>query len=67
MADAPNRTPLWVALIIAVGLVLAGGAIGRGFTDARLGDRYVSVKGVAEREAMAGPGAVADSVRGRGR
>ena len=53
MADAPNRTPLWVALIIAVGLVLAGGAIGRGFTDARLGDRYVSVKGVAEREAMA--------------
>jgi hypothetical protein len=53
MAEAPNRTPLYVALIIALGLVLAGGAIGRGFSDARLADRYVSVKGVAEREATA--------------
>src|SRR5262245_17490269 len=53
MPDTANRTPLWVAAIVAVGLVLAGGAIGRGFSDARLADRYVSVKGVAEREAMA--------------
>jgi hypothetical protein len=53
MADTANRTPLWVALIIAIGLVLAGGAIGRGFSDARLSDRYVSVRGLAEREAMA--------------
>jgi len=53
MAEASNRTPLYVALIVAVGLVLAGGAIGRGFSEARLADRYVSVKGVAEREATA--------------
>ena len=28
MADTTNRTPLWVAAIVAVGLVLAGGAVG---------------------------------------
>lgn len=54
MTDVPkNRTPYLVALIVALGLVLAGGAIGRGFSDARLADRYVTVKGVAEREVQA--------------
>jgi len=53
MADTTSRTPLFVALIVALGLVLAGGAIGRGFSEARLADRYVSVKGVAEREVNA--------------
>lgn len=48
-----NRTPLFVALIGALGLVLAGGAIGRGFRDARMAERYVSVKGVSEREVKA--------------
>ena len=53
MAEPANRTPLYVALIVALGLVTAGGAIGRGFSNARLADRFVSVKGVAEREAQA--------------
>ena len=53
MAEPANRTPLFVALIVALALVLAGGAIGRGFSNARLADRFVSVKGVAEREAQA--------------
>jgi hypothetical protein len=44
---------LFVALIGALGLVLAGGAIGRGFRDARMAERYVSVKGVSEREVKA--------------
>lgn len=41
------------AAILALGVLIAGGAIGRGFTQARLGDRYVSVKGVSEREVKA--------------
>lgn len=53
MTETTNRTPLVVAIIVALGLVLAGGAIGRGFSNARLADRYVSVKGVAEREVEA--------------
>jgi uncharacterized protein len=50
---ALGRTALFVAAIGAIGLVLAGGAIGRGFSDARLAERYVSVKGVSEREVRA--------------
>ncbi len=48
-----SRTPYVVALIAALGLVLGGAAVGRGFADARQADRYVSVKGVAEREVKA--------------
>lgn len=48
-----NRTPYLVALITALGMVLAGGAIGRGFSEARLAERFVTVKGVAEREVQA--------------
>jgi uncharacterized protein len=48
-----NRTPLFVALIGALGLVLAGGAIGRGFRDARMAERHVSVRGLSEREVKA--------------
>lgn len=54
MPETPaGKVALYVALIGAVGLVFAGGAIGRGFRDARLAERYVSVKGVSEREVRA--------------
>ncbi len=42
--------PIAAALIIAVGLALAGTAIGVGFFFSRGTDRYVTVKGLAERE-----------------
>ncbi|MFO1153317.1 MAG: SIMPL domain-containing protein [Rhodospirillales bacterium] len=41
------------ATILAVGLVIAGWLIGRGFAQGRQGERFVSVKGVAEREVKA--------------
>jgi len=41
------------ALILAAGVSLAGFLAGNGFARARAADRYVTVKGVAEREAKA--------------
>ena len=41
------------ALLVAVGLVLAGKFVGDGFRAGRQEDRYVSVKGIAEREVKA--------------
>jgi len=41
------------ALVVAVGLVLAGKFVGDGFRAGRQEDRYVSVKGIAERDAKA--------------
>ena len=38
------------AILLAVGLATAGAAIGAGFLWARSADRYVTVKGLAERE-----------------
>ena len=37
------------ALVLALGAGLAGGLIGKGFRDARTADRYVSVRGLAEK------------------
>ena len=41
------------ALILATGVALAGFLAGNGFARARAADRYVTVKGVAEREVKA--------------
>ena len=41
------------AAILALGMALAGWLAGRGFTRARLGDHFVTVKGIAEREVRA--------------
>lgn len=41
------------AVFVAVGLIFAGGLIGRGFAKSRAGDRFVTVKGVSEREVEA--------------
>ncbi len=40
-------------LLLAVGVALSGWFIGRGFVNARTADRYVSVKGVSERDVRA--------------
>src|SRR6056297_2827785 len=49
MESGENRT-IMAALFIALGLVLAGIAIGAGFYFSRSTDRFVTVKGLAERE-----------------
>jgi hypothetical protein len=41
------------AAVVALGLALGGLAVGGGFARARAADRYVTVKGVAEREVRA--------------
>lgn len=41
------------AIIVAVGLTLGGLLAGQGFVRARLGDRFVTVKGISEREVRA--------------
>jgi hypothetical protein len=45
----------WLARIgiLAAGIALAGWFAGNGFVRARLGDRYVTVKGISEREVSA--------------
>jgi hypothetical protein len=40
-------------LILALATILAGLAVGQGFVRARLGDRFVTVKGISEREVRA--------------
>ena len=52
MNDLHSRS-IAAALIIALGLAVAGGAIGLGFFYSRNTDRYVTVKGLAEREVNA--------------
>ena len=41
------------ALIVALGLALGGLLVGRGFAEGRARDRYVEVKGLAEKEVTA--------------
>jgi hypothetical protein len=48
-----SRATEVAAGLVALGLIVAGGLVGRGFTNARLDDRFVSVKGVSEREVKA--------------
>ncbi len=47
-----NR-PVLAAVVLALGLSIAGIATGVGFARGRAADRYVTVKGVAEREVQA--------------
>ncbi|MCW9708224.1 SIMPL domain-containing protein [Fodinibius salsisoli] len=48
-----SQNNLFIAVIITVGLSLAGWFIGNGFMEARSGNRFVTVKGVSERDVMA--------------
>ena len=40
-------------VVLAIGLTLAGWFIGHGFVSGRTADRFVTVKGVAERDVVA--------------
>lgn len=40
-------------IVLAIGIAAGGWAAGNGFVRARLGDRYVTVKGISEREVNA--------------
>ncbi len=42
-----------MTIVLAIGLVMGGGAIGQGLKDFRRGDRSVEVKGLAEKEVKA--------------
>lgn len=48
-----TERPFWAVLVLALGLVLGGWLIGRGFERGRASARYVEVKGLAEREVTA--------------
>jgi len=48
-----SATLLTAATLVALGLIVGGGFVGSGFRDARLGDRFVTVKGVSERDVRA--------------
>jgi len=48
-----HRTHLAIGIALAAGVALGGFFIGRGFVQARTVDRFVTVKGVAEREVKA--------------
>jgi hypothetical protein len=41
------------AIVLAIGIVMAGFFVGRGFVQSRTQDRFVTVKGVAERDVNA--------------
>lgn len=48
-----RREWIWISLIIGVCIAVAGMAVGLGFYRGRADDRYVTVKGLAEREVAA--------------
>ncbi|MBL27403.1 MAG: SIMPL domain-containing protein [Rhodospirillaceae bacterium] len=41
------------AVVLAIGVAVAGWFVGNGFVEARTGDRFVTVKGLSEREVQA--------------
>ena len=51
-----NENSLLRTVILSVAMVFAAGLVGRGIVQFRLADRYVSVKGVAERDVAADVG-----------
>src|SRR3546814_18041793 len=48
-----NVFTLAAALLLAIGIAVGGWFVGDGFFEGRKSDRYVTVKGLAERDVMA--------------
>lgn len=48
-----NKNNYFFALLVSSGIALGGWFIGDGFVKARTGDRFVTVKGISERDVMA--------------
>lgn len=53
MSDNRLIPALVIAAAVALGLVGAGALVGNGIVNARVGDRFVSVRGLAERDVKA--------------
>jgi hypothetical protein len=53
MSDNRLIPALVIAVAMALGLVGAGALVGNGIVNARVGDRFVSVRGLAERDVKA--------------
>jgi hypothetical protein len=53
MADPAHRSHLLPAILVSVGLALGGWFVGRGLLVARASDRFVTVKGLSERDVPA--------------
>ena len=48
-----SRTAIFAAALLSLGIAIGGWFVGRGFLEARAGDRFVTVKGVAEQSVKA--------------
>lgn len=48
-----SQSNILIALLMALGVILAGWFIGEGFREGRAGDRFVTVKGLSERNVKA--------------
>jgi uncharacterized protein len=48
-----TERPVFAAVVLALGMAIGGGLVGWGFARGRSADRYVEVKGLAEKEVSA--------------
>ncbi|HLR25734.1 MAG TPA: SIMPL domain-containing protein [Fodinibius sp.] len=48
-----SQSNILVAILLTLGVILAGWFIGNGFREGRTGDRFVTVKGLSERDVKA--------------
>ena len=59
MPDTTKYMPVIAAAILALGVAVGGALVGKGVENARIGDRSVTVRGLAERQVKADLGVLA--------